>query len=127
MTLDRRLQKFNGKRILVLEDDTLLDEQSRRTLEKLGATIAGQTASAEKALVLLEEHKVDAAILDVFLDDALVFPVVKMLEELEIPYVFATSFIASVVPDKFSGYVLCAEAEELAKISRGLFIGQRHN
>lgn len=125
--MDKHLQKFKGKRILVLEDGTLLDEQSRRALERLGATIAGRTASAEKALLLLEEHKVDAAILDVFLDDALVFPVVKMLEEMEIPYVFATSYVASIVPDKFSGYILSAEAEELAKVSRGLFSGQRHN
>ncbi|MGV1872498.1 response regulator [Agrobacterium rosae] len=125
--MDKHLQKFDGKRILVLEDDTLLDDKSRRTLEKLGATIAGRTASSEKAILLLEENKVDAAILDVFLDDALVFPIVKTLEELDIPYVFATSYVASVVPDKFSGYVLCAEAEELAKISRGLFSGRQHN
>lgn len=113
--------QFSGKRVLVVEDEFLLADETRKKLIKLGATVVGPTPRVDQALTLIDDENVDAAILDVFLSDALVFPVADRLEELRIPFVFATAFDASVIPDRFTGYVLCEKPLELEKIAQGLF------
>lgn len=113
--------KFSGKRILVVEDEFLLADETRKKLTKLGATVVGPTPRVDEALILIEDEQIDAAILDVFLSDSLVFPVAERLEILGIPFVFATAYDASVIPGRFSGYVLCEKPVELEKIAQGLF------
>lgn len=110
-----------GKHILVVEDEFLLADATRKKLTKLGATVVGPTPRVEQALRLIEEEKVDAAILDIFLDDKLVFPVAEKLEQLGIPFVFASAYDASVIPLRFTGYTLCEKPFELEHIARGLF------
>ncbi len=115
------MKMFAGKRVLVVEDEFLLADEARRRLQDLGAHVVGPTARVDRALELVEGQHVDAAILDVFLDDKLVFPVATKLDELGIPFVFATAYDASVIPARFNGYVLCEKPVELEKIARGLF------
>lgn len=113
--------QFADKRILVVEDEFLLADEARRRLTRLGAIVVGPTPRVDQALALIEEEAVDAAILDVFLNDALVFPVAERLEMLGIPFVFATAYNPSVIPPRFGGYVLCEKPLELENIARGLF------
>ncbi|MBB3302462.1 CheY-like chemotaxis protein [Rhizobium sp. BK077] len=112
---------FAGKRVLVVEDEFLLANETRKSLIKLGATVVGPAPRIEQALALIQAEAIDAAILDVFLDDALVFPVADRLDEMGIPFVFATAYDPSVIPGRFSGYVLCEKPVELEKIAQGLF------
>lgn len=112
---------FAGKRILVVEDEFLLADEARKTLLKLGATVVGPTPRVDRALSLIDSEQVDAAILDIFLDDALVFPVAERLVELEIPFVFASAYDPSVIPTRFRGYVLCEKPVEMERIAQGLF------
>lgn len=116
---------FAGKRILVVEDEFLLAEETRRKLTKLGATVVGPTARVKQAIALIEDEQIDAAILDIFLDDTLVFPVADLLEERNIPFVFASAYDASVIPGRFNGYLLCEKPVELEAIARGLFAPPR--
>lgn len=90
-------------------------------LVKLGATVVGPTPRVDRALAFIEDEQVDAAVLDIFLDDALVFPVAERLAELAIPFVFASAFDPSIIPERFSGYVLCEKPVEIEKIAQGLF------
>jgi DNA-binding NtrC family response regulator len=98
---------FAGKRVLVVEDEYLLANETRKSLIKLGATVVGPAPRIEQALALIQAESIDAAIPDVFLDDALVFPVADRLDEMGIPFVFATAYDPSVIPGRFGGYVLC--------------------
>lgn len=113
--------KFAGKRILIVEDEFLLADEARQTLSKFGAVVVGPTPYVERALDLIDDEPVDAAILDVLLNDELVFPVADRLEERSLPFVFATGCDAFQIPPRFSGYVLCEKPLELEKIARGLF------
>jgi len=115
------LNLFNGKRILVVEDEYFLADETRRQLVRLNSTVVGPTATVEEALSLIEAQKIDGAILDIHLGDELVFPVAEKLDGLDIPFVFATGYDASVVPDRFSGFLLCEKPTELGKIARALF------
>jgi DNA-binding NtrC family response regulator len=113
--------QFSGKRVLVVEDEYLLADETRARLQRLGATVVGPTNDVEKALHLILEQKVDVAILDIYLDGELVFPVADKLEELAIPYVFATGHDSSIVPALFTGYVLSEKPIDLENIAKALF------
>lgn len=112
---------FSGKCVLVVEDEYLLADETRRQLQHLGAMVIGPACGVEEAMALIIDQKVDAAILDIFLDGELVFPVAEKLEELAIPYVFATGYDPSVVPAHFSGFILSEKPIDLENIAEALF------
>lgn len=113
--------QFAGKRVLVVEDEFLLADETRKRLEELGANVVGPTGQVEHAISLIEKQMIDAAILDILLDGGEVFPVAESLKERNIPFVFASAFGSSSIPERFRGYVLCDKPLELEKIARGLF------
>ncbi len=112
---------FAGKRVLVVEDEFLLADETRGKLERLGAVVVGPTARVDDALLLIDRNSIDAAILDILLDGSEVFPVAERLKERGIPFVFASAFGSSAIPERFTGYVLCDKPLELENIARGLF------
>lgn len=112
---------FAGKRVLVVEDEFLLADETRRQLEQLGAIVVGPTPQVTAALVLIDRQMIDVAILDILLDGVEVFPVAERLRERGIPFVFASAFGSSAIPERFKGYVLCDKPIELENIARGLF------
>ncbi|QKK20439.1 response regulator [Rhizobium indicum] len=118
------IELFAGKRVLIVEDEYFLADETRRKLEKAGATVIGPAAGVTAALDLVENEEIDAAILDVHLEGEFVFPVAEELERRDIPFVFATAFDPSVIPVKFTGFALCEKPTELGKIAEALF-GQR--
>ena len=119
------LKLLQGKRILIVEDDYFVAEQTRRELEKLGAQIVGPVPSVGRALELLAIDTVDAAILDIHLDGEVVFPLADVLTERGVPFVFATGDAAPSLPEKYRGYVLREKPAELAVIAIALFAPER--
>jgi CheY-like chemotaxis protein len=115
------LYLLKGKRILVVEDEYFLADDTRKQLVALDAEVVGPTGTVDDALELIETSSVDGAILDVHLGDELVFSVAERLDELSIPFVFATGYDPSIVPEKFSGFTLCKKPTELGKIAQALF------
>ncbi|MCL7999799.1 response regulator [Brucella sp. 21LCYQ03] len=115
------LRLFEGKHVLIVEDEYFLADETRRKLQKLGAVVVGPTGNVQDALELIKTSFVDAAILDVHLGDELVFPVADELERGDIPFVFATSYDTSIIPVKFTGFVFCEKPTELEKIAAALF------
>ncbi|OLP58360.1 transcriptional regulator [Xaviernesmea oryzae] len=115
------IQDFAGKNILIVEDEYFLAAETRKKLEKLGAHVVSPTGRVNEALTLIETEAVDAAILDIHLGDELVFPVAERLAELDIPFVFATGYDPSIIPENFTGFALCEKPTELEAIARELF------
>ncbi len=112
---------FKGAHILIVEDEYFLAEETRRSLEGAGAIVVGPVSHVNDALLLLEQERVDAAILDVHLGDELVFPLVEGLEERKIPFVFATGHDPALIHAKYGGFALCEKSPELNKIAHALF------
>jgi DNA-binding response OmpR family regulator len=77
--------------ILVVEDEYLIAAEIKRWLLAAGSKVLGPVPSVDQALDLIEDHRPDAAVLDVNLGDGeTVYPVADKLEVLSVPYLFAT-------------------------------------
>ncbi|MBD8554176.1 response regulator [Rhizobium sp. CFBP 8762] len=119
--MDDALLLLKGRRILVVEDEYFIADEARRLLEQCGAEVVGPAPTVRRGMELLEEGGLDAAILDVNIDGEMVFPIADRLDEMGIPFVFATGYESSQLPKKYAGFVLCEKPSELAVIARALF------
>ena len=79
-------------RILVVEDEMLVLMNIEMALEDLGCSEIRAAASVAEALVLLEIHSFDAALLDVNLGGEKSFPIADALIERGIPFAFSTGY-----------------------------------
>src|SRR3712207_9567412 len=78
------------RRVLIVEDEYFLADDMAKALEQLGAHVVGPVPTTDKALALLADEPVDAAILDINPKGQMVFPVADALREEGVPLVFAT-------------------------------------
>ncbi|WP_345822590.1 hypothetical protein ABC766_15095 [Methylobacterium fujisawaense] len=60
---------LSHRRILVVEDEYLIAMDVKRWLMAAGATVVGPVPSVERALGLIEEGYIDAAVLDINLGE----------------------------------------------------------
>ena len=90
-----------GKRILVVEDELMIRLLLQDMLEDLGHTLAGEAGDIEEALTLAKQGEFDVAILDVNLDGQPISPVVDILIERGLPFVFATGYGQRGVPEAY--------------------------
>lgn len=96
-----------ARRILVVEDDQLLALQMQAILRSLGFEVLGPAGSLESGLRLAEAGDVDAAVLDVRLDQGQrVFPVAQTLQRRSIPFSFMTGYSGDPELDRFHAPVL---------------------
>lgn len=83
---------INNQRVLVLEDEFLIALDLVDLLEDLGAEVVGPAHRNEKALELLADSHVDAAVLDVNVNGERSDVVAQELRRLSIPFIFATGY-----------------------------------
>jgi CheY-like chemotaxis protein len=93
---------LQGRRVLVVEDEYFIADDLTRALKTLGADVVGPVASREEALALLSSRSdIHLAILDINLQDRMVYPVADALRERDIPFLFATGYDQSEVPGEY--------------------------
>lgn len=88
----RTASPLEGRRILVVEDTWVVGLQLKTVLEVLGHHVVGPAATLDEALALAELDNLDAAILDIRLDDSHAFPVADRLRERDVPFGFASGY-----------------------------------
>lgn len=89
-------------RILVVEDEVLIADLLQEYLEELGHVVVGPAFSLADALALIDQHKLDCAILDVTLGRDSSFEAAAALASRNVPFAFATGRAGSSVPERFS-------------------------
>lgn len=98
---------LSSRRILVVEDEYLIAMDIARSLERKGATILGPAGSLTDAMPLASrESDIACAVLDINLRNETVFPVADILVERGIPFIFATGYEASIVPERHADRLL---------------------
>jgi len=90
-----------GKRVLLVEDELMIRLLLQDMLADLGYTIAGEAGRIEDALRLAKQGEFDVAILDVNLNGQPIAPVVEVLIQRGVPFVFATGYGQRGVPEPY--------------------------
>jgi CheY-like chemotaxis protein len=93
--------QLTGKRVLVVEDDSILAINLADELAAEGAQVLGPAASVTDALGVIASADLDGAVLDVNLGGKAAFPVADALADRHIPFIFVTGYlIAHHVPPR---------------------------
>jgi CheY-like chemotaxis protein len=95
---------LSGRRVLIVEDESLVAMLLETILEDMGCTPVGPAANIDDGLRLaVEETPLDAALLDVNVAGRQVFPVAEALKARGVPFIFSTGYGESGLPDAWRG------------------------
>jgi CheY-like chemotaxis protein len=94
---------LKDRRVLVVEDESLVAMLLETMLEDMGCLTVGPASSVEEGLRLVGEEQMDAALLDVNVGGTPVFPVAEALEARGIPLVFSTGYGEGGLPENWRG------------------------
>lgn len=86
-----RDQTLTDRRILVVEDDPLIALDLQDILLKAGAVVIGPASQLSTADSLIQQYRLDAAVLDVRLEIGTTLPLADRLAAAGIPFLFQTS------------------------------------
>ncbi|GJD30670.1 hypothetical protein PMNALOAF_1920 [Methylobacterium adhaesivum] len=96
-------QSIVGHRVLLVEDDYFIATTMQGQFEDAGAQVLGPVPSVRAALALIAATPdIDAAILDINLQEEMVFSVADALQARGIPFLFATGYDRTVIPQRFA-------------------------
>lgn len=112
------MNTLTGRRVLVVEDETLIAMDLCYTLDDEGATVVGPVASVEDALLLMDAGQaVDAAVLDISLGDGNdVFSLADLLSARGVPYIFSTGYDDTLIPSRYRDVPMCRKPGHVGSI-----------
>ena len=90
-----------GKRVLVVEDELMIRMLLEGMLTDIGHTIAAEAGGIDEAVAIAKKADFDVAVLDVNLNGQPVTPVVEILVERGVPFVFASGYGQRGVPEAY--------------------------
>ena len=97
-------QALNGRRVLVVEDESLVAMLLETILEDMGCTPVGPASNLDDGEAMARDTvDLDAALLDVNVAGRQVFPVAAALKERGVPFVFSTGYGEGGLPDEWRG------------------------
>ena len=117
-----RTTALTGRRVLLVEDDYFIANAMRGQFEENGAQVLGPVPSVRSALALIAATpEIDAAVLDINLQEEWVFPVADALRARGVSFVFATGYDRGVIPLRFGDVGHYEKPVEAAQIATALF------
>ena len=98
-------QPLSGRRVLVVEDESLVAMLLETILEDMGCLPVGPASTVEEGLAMaVDDERLDAALLDVNVAGREVFPIANALRERGVPFVFSTGYGEGGLPDDWRGH-----------------------
>lgn len=88
-------------RVLIVEDESLIAMLLEDLLTEMGYAVAGMAATVTDALALLEQQRIDLAVVDVNLGGESCFPVADALQQRAIPFLLTTGYGQTGLPDPY--------------------------
>jgi CheY-like chemotaxis protein len=98
-----------GKRVLIVEDESLVAMLIESLLEDYECSIVGPCGTVEKALLAAKTERFDLALLDVNLRGQKVYPVAEALMERGIPFLFLSGYGDEAIPPGRQSWKVCAK------------------
>jgi CheY-like chemotaxis protein len=97
-------QGFAGRRVLIVEDESLVAMLLETILEDMDCVPVGPAATVDEGLrIAQDDERIDAALLDVNVAGKQVFPVAQALKDRGVPFVFSTGYGEGGLPDEWRG------------------------
>ncbi|HYA06820.1 MAG TPA: response regulator [Xanthobacteraceae bacterium] len=90
-----------GKRVFVVEDELMIRMLLDGMLSELGYTVTAEAGGIDEALTLAKQADFDVAVLDVNLNNQPITPVVEVLVERGLPFIFASGYGQRGVPEAY--------------------------
>ena len=97
--MSKTVPDLAGLRVLLVEDEALIIMLVEDALADTGCEIAGVASRFDDAFTKAQTLDFDVAILDVNLNGLRTFPIAEAIKARGIPFVFATGYGATSVPD----------------------------
>ncbi len=116
-----------SKRILVVEDQSMIAYDLRALITAMCYEVAGPASSIGNAMEAIVSDPPDAAVLDVALGKETSFPIAEALAERSIPFFFLTGYAKSILPPALQTYPLLTKPvrkAELKSALEGIFTGR---
>jgi DNA-binding response OmpR family regulator len=101
------------KRILVVEDESLVSMLIEDALLEEGATTTGPFRTLDEAMNAAQTLEFDAALLDVNLQGQLVYPLAEYLSQRGTPFLLLTGYGEASVPAEHPDWWACAKPFKL--------------
>lgn len=92
-----------ARRVLIVEDETLLAMNLEDMLTQLGHLVTGTATRIDKALSLAESSEFDLAFLDINLAGSNTFQVAAILRKRGIPFIFTSGYGRDGLVDGYRG------------------------
>jgi CheY-like chemotaxis protein len=113
---------LTGLRIAIVEDEHVVATSLARMLEILGAVIVGPVPTVARALALLRATaRIDGAVVDLNLRGVMAFPVADALIARGVPFVFATGYGKSVIPEFYGTVPVLQKPYDPVELATALF------
>lgn len=91
-----------------------------RLMRECDCTVAGPVSNVEEALEIVRQVRLDGAVLDINLGDEWVWPVASLLAERRVPFLLATGYDTSQVPEQFRSAPLLSKPLTRESLGRAL-------
>jgi CheY-like chemotaxis protein len=106
---------LHGLHLLLVEDEYLLALGLAEAASDLGAEVFGPVASVQDALALVQKlPELDAAVLDINLGNATIYPVADALRARGVPFFFSTASEPVQLPERFRDVPVCRKPFDVA-------------
>ena len=117
----RRTAQFNDVRVLVVEDDFAVAEELRVMLNDMGCDVVGPTPTVEEACRLVENMRIDVAVLDISLSPGTSAPVARSLLEQGCPFLFVTGYLSfGELPEDLRVYPILEKPVTRSEMARAI-------
>jgi two-component SAPR family response regulator len=114
--------KLKGRHVLVVEDELLLAQTLTEGLRKAGAAVLGPVGKLKPAMDLLAHIEPDAVVLNLDLHGMSTVPMADALMKRRIPFIFASGFDPSMLPERLAGAPFlmkpCEESEVIETVAK---------
>lgn len=117
-------QDLTGRRVFLVEDETLVALMIEQMVEELGGTVVGSEAGIDGALDFLATHhsEIDVALLDVNLNGNRSYDVAQAVTGHGIPLVFATGYADDDIIAEWRSRPVLAKPFRLAELEGALVL-----
>lgn len=96
--------RLTGKKVLVVEDETLISMLFEDILSDLRCEVVGPALNLRQATELATSADIDLAVLDVNLAGDPIWPVAEILAGRNVPLVFSSGYGSSSLPERWRSF-----------------------